>query len=69
MALLSEETESCTKRIGELVARVNLLSHPAAENAAKQLLTAVLRPLQPHQRKRAVSWLLKHELLRGVFDC
>jgi len=68
MALLSEETDTCSKRIGDLVARLNLLSHSAGENAAKLFVLAALKPLAAHQRKRAVRWMLSHELLRGAFD-
>jgi len=66
--MLSEETDSCAKRIGEVVARVNLLSHPAGENAAKLFIMAALKPLAAHQRKRAMKWILGHEMLRGVFE-
>lgn len=68
MAFLNDETEACGKRIGELVSRVNLLSHPAGEAAAKLFVLAALKPLAAHQRRRAMKWILGHEMLRGVFE-
>lgn len=68
MALLSSETDSLVAQLSDVMARLNLLSHPAGESAARLFLVATLRPLATHQRKRVIAWLLRHDLMRGVFD-